>query len=72
VKLGLSKHQRLKFFFELSGKIYPDLVKVFFTNLKFKNDVLLSSIKGVPHGDQQKSLERCDRTQINGCASKKR
>jgi len=37
----------LKSFLELSGKIYPDLVKVFFTNLEFKNDVLLSSIKGV-------------------------
>ena len=32
------KHQRLKSFLELSGKIYPDLVKVFFTNLEFKND----------------------------------
>ena len=42
------KHQKLKFFLELSGKIYPDLVKVFFTNLEFKNDVMLSSIKGVP------------------------
>jgi len=41
------KHQTLKSFLELSGKIYPDLVKVFFTNLEFKNDVLLSSIKGV-------------------------
>ena len=41
------KNQKLKFFLELSGKIYPDLVKVFFTNLEFKNDVLLSSIKGV-------------------------
>jgi len=41
------KHQKLKTFLELSGKIYPDLVKVFFTNLHFKYDVLLSSIKGV-------------------------
>jgi len=41
------KHQKLKSFLELSGEIYPDLVKVFFTNLEFKNDVLLSSIKGV-------------------------
>jgi len=41
------KHQKLKTFLELSMKIYPDLVKVFFTNLEFKNDVLLSSIKGV-------------------------
>jgi len=41
------KHQRLKYFLEISGKIYPDLVKVFFTNLVFKNDMVLSSIKGV-------------------------
>ena len=41
------KHQRLKSFLKLSGKIYPDLVKVFFTNLEFKNDMLLSSIKGI-------------------------
>ena len=30
------KHQKLKSFLELSGKIYPDLVKVFFTNLESK------------------------------------
>jgi len=41
------KHQRLKSFLELSGKNYPDLVKVFFTNSEFKNYMLLSSIKGV-------------------------
>ena len=41
------KHQKLKSFLELSGKIYLDLVKVFFTYLEFKNDVLLSSIEGV-------------------------
>ena len=44
------KHQKLKSFLKLSGKIYPDFVKVFFTNLEFKNDVLLSSIKGVQMG----------------------
>jgi len=41
------KHQKLKTFLELSGKNYPDLVKVFFSNLEFKNDMLLSSIKGI-------------------------
>jgi len=41
------KHQKLKTFLELLGSIYPDLVKVFFTNLEFKNDVLLSNIKGI-------------------------
>jgi len=37
----------LKSFLELSGKINPDLVMVFFTNFEFKNDILLSSIKGI-------------------------
>ena len=41
------KHQKLKTFLELSGENYPDMVKVFFTNLEFKNDLLLSSIKGI-------------------------
>ena len=41
------KHQKLKAFVELSGQIYPDLVKVFFTNLLFKNNVLLTHVKGV-------------------------
>jgi len=41
------KHQRLKIFLELSGKVYPDLVKVFFTNLEFKNNVLLLTNKGI-------------------------
>jgi len=41
------KYQRLKSFLEPLGKIYPDLVKVFLTNLEFKNDMLLSSIKGI-------------------------
>jgi len=41
------KHQKLKTFLELSTKIFPDLVKVFFINLQLKNDVLLSSVKGV-------------------------
>jgi len=40
------KHQRLKSFLEVSGKVYPNLVKEFFTNLEFKND-MLSSIKGI-------------------------
>jgi len=41
------KHQCLKTFLELSGPIYHDLVKVFFTSLQFNNDVLKSGVKGV-------------------------
>ena len=41
------KTQKLKTFLELSGKVYPDLVKVFYANLKFNNGVLKSSVKGV-------------------------
>ena len=41
------KHQMLKTFLELLGKIYSDLVKVFFTNLQFKNDVAGLKARGV-------------------------
>ena len=41
------KSQKLKIFVELSHKIYPHLVKVFYENLKFRNDILKSSVKGV-------------------------
>jgi len=37
----------LKTFLKLSGKVYPDLVKVFYANLNFSNGVLKSSVKGV-------------------------
>jgi len=37
----------LKTFLEHSGKIYPDLVKVFYANLEFSNDILKLSVKGV-------------------------
>jgi len=39
--------KKLKTFVKLSGKIYSDLVKVFYANLKFSNDILKSSVKGV-------------------------
>ena len=41
------KAQKLKTFLELSGKVYPDLVKVFYANLKFSNGILKTSVKGV-------------------------
>ena len=44
---SLLKEQRLKIFIELSGNIYPDLVKVFYTNLQFNGDSLVSHVKGV-------------------------
>jgi len=37
----------LKRFLELTGNIYPDLVKVFYTNFQFSNDSLISLVKGV-------------------------
>jgi len=37
----------LKKFLEMSGNIYPDLVKVFYTNLQFNGDILISHVKGV-------------------------
>jgi len=41
------KAQKFKTFLKLSGKVYPDLVKVFYANLKFSNGILKSSVKGV-------------------------
>jgi len=41
------KAQKLKIFLELSGKMYLDLVKVFYANLKFSNGILKTSVKGV-------------------------
>jgi len=44
---SLLKQQRLKRFLELTGNIYPDLVKVVNTNLQFNGDSLVSHVKGV-------------------------
>jgi len=41
------KEQKLKRFLEITGNIYPDLVKVFYTNLTFDGDSLVSHVKGV-------------------------
>jgi len=44
---SILKEQKLKRFLELTGNIYPDLVKVFYTNLLFYGDSLVSHVKGV-------------------------
>ena len=44
---SILKEQRLKRFQELTGNIYLDLVKVFYTNLHFNGDSLISHVKGV-------------------------
>jgi len=44
---SLLKERRLKHFLELTGNIYPDLVKVFYTKLQFNGDSLVSHVKGV-------------------------
>jgi len=44
---SLLKEQRLKRFLELTGNIYLDLVNVFYTNLQFNGDSLVSHVKGV-------------------------
>jgi len=44
---NLLKEQQLKWFLKMSGNIYPDLVKVFYTNLQFNGDNLSSHVKGV-------------------------
>ena len=43
----LLKDQSLRKFLELKGNIYPDLVRVFYTNLKFEGNNLVSHVKGV-------------------------
>jgi len=44
---SLLKEKKLKRFLELTGNIYPDLVKVFYANLQFNGDSLVSHVKGV-------------------------
>jgi len=44
---SILKEQKLKRFLELTGNIYPNLVKVFYTNLQFSDNSLISHVKGV-------------------------
>jgi len=46
----LLKEQLLKTFLEMKGNIYPDLIRVFYTNLKFEGNNLVSHVKGVDMG----------------------
>jgi len=50
-KLGsmrsILKERRLKRLIELTSNIYPNLVKVFYTNLQFNGDSLVSHVKGI-------------------------
>ena len=43
----LLKDQFLRKFLEMKGNIYPDLIRVFYTNLKFEGNNLVSHVKGV-------------------------
>jgi len=43
----LLKHQSLIKFLDMKGNIYPDLIRVFYTNLKFEGNNLVSHVKGV-------------------------
>ena len=43
----LLKDQSLRRFLEMKGNIYPDLIRVFYTNLKFEGNNLVSHVKGV-------------------------
>ena len=42
----LLKEQLLKRFLEMKGNIYPKLIRVFYTNLKFEGNNLVSHVKG--------------------------
>ena len=41
------KHQKLKKLLELTGNVYPDLVKVFYTNLTLDGKNIVSNVKGI-------------------------
>ena len=41
------KHQKLKKMLELTGNVYPDLVKVFYTNLTLDGKNVVSYVKGI-------------------------
>jgi len=41
------KHQKLKKLLELTGNVYPDLVKVFYTNLTLDAKNIVSYVKGI-------------------------
>ena len=43
----LLKDQSLRKFLEMKGNIYPDLIRIFYTNLKFEGNNLVSHVKGV-------------------------
>jgi len=43
----LLKDQLLRRFLEMKGNIYPDLIRLFYTNLKFEGNNLVSHVKGV-------------------------
>jgi len=43
----LLKHQKLESFLEMTGNVYPDLVKVFYSNLIQDGKNLVSHVKGV-------------------------
>jgi len=45
--LGILNHQKLRKFLEMNGYIYPDLVKVFYTNLQFDGQNMCTYVKGV-------------------------
>ena len=50
----LLKHQKLKNFLEMTGNVYPDLVKVFYNNLVQDGKNLVSHLKGVKLKLQEK------------------
>ena len=44
---ALLKFQRLKPFLEMTRNVYPDLIKIFYTNLSLEGKNLVSSMKGI-------------------------
>ena len=52
----LLKDQSLRKFLEMKGNIYPDLIRVFYKNLKFEGNNLVSHVKGVDMDFQHDDL----------------
>jgi len=45
--IGILNHRKLRKFLGMNGCIYPDLVKMFYTNLQFDGQNMCTHVKGV-------------------------
>jgi hypothetical protein len=62
----LYKEQKVYDFISDSGSYYPDLVKAFYCNMKFENNVLTSAVKGIPISLTVQTLGECIKIPYEG------